>query len=622
MNNYIPLHVHSHFSLLDGLSKCNQIASRVEEIQSPYCAITDHGNIASSINFTQEMKKKDIQPILGCELYISSEHATNQTPDNSKLQHLPVIAKNDAGWKRLIKITSTSNLPEHFYHKPRLSLDQLGNLLDGNIMAFSGHLGSHIATSILQGTEKPVDGWKLRGTLLADWFKNTFGKDNFFLESQLMDNEFTPLQKTLVNCIREISKDTGIPCIATPDAHYARKEDALDQRILLCTNMRKTLTEMYEGKTMECFFHSDNFHIPSYDEMIEYGHTEEELDNTRKFASKISKYEHITGPPILPPFLCPQGLNEEGYLRQLCRDGFVEKVRNKHKDESLYGERADTELKVFGDAGISGYFLIVADILRFCASKNWLVGPGRGSAAGCLVSYLTGITQIDPIPYGLWFERFYNAGRNTDERVSMPDIDIDVPVYKREDVINYIKNKYGQNKVSQMVTFQTMKGRGALKDVLRAHGSVPFELMNEMTEHVPEEAKIVGELQDMKDARGESSILTWALENLPNKFSEWVTLEDDGKLTGPFAQRFEQAIRLEGTKSAQSKHAAGLVIAPEPLSDICPMILDTKNKNMIAGLEMNDLESIGMIKFDILGIAFLDKLMGVSDILRTGNIQG
>ena len=202
----------------------------------------------------------------------------------------------------------------------------------------------------------------------------------------------------------------------------------------------------------------------------------------------------------------------------------------------------------------------------------------------------------------------------------MPDIDIDVPVHKREAVINYIKNKYGHNKVSQMITFQTMKGRGALKDVLRAHGGVPFEMMNEMTKNLPEEAKISGELQTMKEARGESSIIVWALENMPDRFKEWVTLEDDGTLTGDYAQRFEQAIRLEGTKSAQSKHAAGLVIAPEPLSDICPMVLDNKTKQMVAGLEMYDLESIGMLKFDILGVAMLDKVMGVQQILETGDI--
>lgn len=620
MPNYIPLHCHSHYSLLDGLSKPAQIASRLDELGINTGALTDHGNISGSVSFVDAMEQKDKQPLLGCELYICNEHATNKTPDNSKLQHLPIIAKNDSGWKQLVKLTSASNFPEHFYHKPRLALDQLGTFVDGDLMAFSGHLGSHISNSILQGTEKPVDGWQSRGRALAEWFRDTFGKENFYLEVQLMDRQYTPLQEVVAECVRAISKQTNIPCVATPDAHYARKEDALDQRILICTNLRKTLTEMYDGGLLKCFFNSNNFHIPSYEEMIGYGHTEEELENTVNFASAISKYEHITGPPILPPFPCPKGMNEEQYLRQLCRDGFLEKVRAKGKDESLYGERADLELNVFGSAGISGYFLIVADILNYCSNNNWLVGPGRGSAAGCLVSYLTHITQIDPIPYGLWFERFYNAGRNTGGRVSMPDIDIDVPVHKREAVINYIKNKYGHNKVSQMITFQTMKGRGALKDVLRAHGGVPFEMMNEMTKNLPEEAKISGELQTMKEARGESSIIVWALENMPDRFKEWVTLEDDGTLTGDYAQRFEQAIRLEGTKSAQSKHAAGLVIAPEPLSDICPMVLDNKTKQMVAGLEMYDLESIGMLKFDILGVAMLDKVMGVQQILETGDI--
>ena len=253
--------------------------------------------------------------------------------------------------------------------------------------------------------------------------------------------------------------------------------------------------------------------------------------------------------------------------------------------------------------------MIVKDIVDYVRSQNCLPGPGRGSAAGCLVSYLIGITAIDPIRYDLIFERFYNTGRNTDSHISMPDIDVDVPIEHRENIINYIKDKYGHDKVSQMITFNTLKGRGALKEVLRVYGNISFEEMNKITKNIPDEAKIADELQEMKEEDGEASIIKWSLENNGDKLKEWCYLDDEGQLQGPLAKRFEQAIRLEGSKYNQSKHAAGIAIANNPLNSICPMIWDTKANQNIAGFEMSDLESIGVIKFDILGIALLDKIM-------------
>jgi DNA polymerase-3 subunit alpha len=282
-------------------------------------------------------------------------------------------------------------------------------------------------------------------------------------------------------------------------------------------------------------------------------------------------------------------------------------------------ERIKYELEVLQGAGLSSYFLIVADIVNFVRKNGWLPGPGRGSAAGCLVSYLISITSIDPIKYDLLFERFYNAGRNTGDRISMPDIDVDVPIDKREAVIQYIKDTYGQDKVSQMVTFNTIKGRGALKDVLRVYGNISFEEMNKITKNIPDESKIADELQEMKEESGEASIIRWALENNKEKLQEWCFMdESSSELHGPLSKRFEQAIRLEGTKSNQSKHAAGIAISAEPLNELCPMVYDSKNNQLIAGMEMQDLESLGIIKFDILGVAMLDKVMTIQDILNQG----
>jgi DNA polymerase-3 subunit alpha len=620
MNPYIPLHVHSHYSLLDGLSKPQQIADRCKKIGVKSCALTDHGTISGAVQFYQVMKASGIKPILGCEIYICNQDATIKNSDNSDLSHFLVLAKNYEGWQTLIRIVSASNEAQHFYHKPRLDLDSLANLLDGNIIGIAGHLGSHITDLMLQDKDRAIS----IGSDYIDKMKTIFGQNNFFLEAQLMDVVNTPIQQEVTDIIRKLGKSTNTKVVCTPDAHYCEKEDAIDQRILLCNNLKTTLVDINkkmlnnEKIPMECFFRSENFHILTPEE-IESLHTPEEIENTQYVDSLCEEYD-ILKKPVLPPFACPNNANPDDYLRELCRKGWREKISNiidKDKQD-IYTDRIKYELEILQGAGLSSYFLIVGDILDKVRNAGWLPGPGRGSAAGCLVSYLVGITSIDPIKYNLIFERFYNAGRNTADRISMPDIDVDVPINKREEIIEYIKKKYGSDKVSQMITFNTMKGRGALKEVLRVYGNISFDEMNRITKCIPDEAKIADELQEMKEDTGEASIIRWALENNVDKLKEWCYIDDKGQLAGPLSKRFEQAIRLEGTKSNQSKHAAGIVISNDKLSNLCPMVYDTKNKQPIAGMEMQDLEALGIIKFDVLGIAMLDKIMTISDILKTG----
>lgn len=623
MKQYIPLHVHSMYSLLDGLSKPSQIAERCLEIGAKSCALTDHGNIAGSIKFYSEMRKNGIKPILGCELYICNDDASIQDKSNRSLSHLLVLAKNYKGWKNLIKIVSESNKPQFYYHKPRLDLNKLSDLVDGNLIAICGHLGSVLADKIISNDTIHID-WQKTGSDCIYRLKDIFGSNNVFLESQLMDKDNLIIQVPLTDCMRELSKITNTKIVCTPDAHYCKKTDAVDQRVLLCNNLKTTFPEINrklsadENVGLGAFFTSDNFHILSNEEMHAL-HTEEEIDNTNYVDSLCEDY-NILSKPNLAKFECPQGYDDAEYLRQLCRDGWKEKIANivDKDNQSVYVDRVKYELEVLQGAGLSSYFLIVQDIVNYVRNNAWLPGPGRGSAAGCLVSYLIGITNIDPIKYNLMFDRFYNAGRNTKEHISMPDIDVDVPINKREHIIQYIKDKYGHDKVSQMITFNTIKGRGALKDVLRVYGNISFDEMNKITQHIPDEAKIADELQMMKDETGEASIIRWALENNGDALKEWCFIDKNNELNGPLAKRFEQAIRLEGVKSNQSKHAAGIAISAEPLSEICPMVYDAKNEQMIAGMEMQDLEAIGIIKFDILGVAMLDKIMAIQDLLKQG----
>jgi len=570
------------------------------------------------------MKNKNIKPILGCEIYMPHQDASIKTKENYSLSHFLVLAKNLKGWKKLVRLVSESNDPDLFYRKPRIDLQRLEKYAGNDLIGICGHLGSFLADKITENN-KLIDNWKKVGIDTIDQLKSIFGANNFFLEAQLMDKENNPIQIELTDSLRSLASLTKTKMICTPDAHYCRKEDAVDQRILLCNNLKTTFPEIQKRTNagldvgMSCFFDSDNFHILSQEEINDL-HTGEEIENTNFVDSLCEEYD-ILHKPMLPPFEC-EGNNPDEYLRQLCRNGWREKIENDipKEEHEKYVERIKYELGVLQGAGLSSYFLIVQDIVNHIRNNQWLPGPGRGSAAGCLVSYLIGITSIDPIRYNLIFDRFYNAGRNTKDRVSMPDIDVDVPIGKREIIIEYIKNKYGYNKVSQMITFNTMKGRGALKDVLRVYGNISFEEMNKITKNIPDEAKISDELQEMKEEHGESSIIRWALENKSEELSDWCSIDETTKeLKGPLAKRFEQAIRLEGTKSNQSKHAAGVVISQNNLSDVCPMVYDSKNKQLIAGMEMQDLESIGVIKFDILGIAMLDKIMSIQNLLHTGN---
>jgi DNA polymerase-3 subunit alpha len=392
----------------------------------------------------QAMSDKNLQFIMGCELYVCPQDPSIKDKDRT-LHHLVVLAKNLQGWKSLVNIVSESNKPENFYYKPRLNLDTLAQLNNGNLIAFSGHLGSHLSHCILQDINgatgcATVDevkkfanpNWVKDTTEMAKRLQDIFGKDHFFLEVQLIDT-LLPANKLLAMGLRYISKQTGIPLIATPDAHYAEKEDAVDQRVLLCNALHTTFREVEHKMTLGedvglgAFFKSRNYHIPSYEEMLNCGNTEEELENTIKIASMCESYS-ITDKPQLPRFICPNNIASEDYLNELVDIGWKERwpkiqkiITNTSHTEAEYKERLSYELEVLKEAGLSDYFLIVNDIINWARTQGQLCGPGRGSSSGSLVLYLLGVTQIDPIEYDLLFSRFYNNSRNISSHVSFPE---------------------------------------------------------------------------------------------------------------------------------------------------------------------------------------------------------
>ena len=634
--NWVPLHMHTHYSLLDGLSKPSQVANCCSEFGYNACAITDHGTISGAVAFTQAMQKKSIKPIIGCEFYLSQQSCKIQDKSNRQLSHLVVLAKNHQGWLNLIQATSRSNDEDIFYFKPRLDLETLGEYTNGNLIAFSGHLGSDLANIIFSdyksaykaSTEAEVKehvdpDWELKVLNKANLYKDIFGKENFLIEIQCIDEENSPAAKLVAQGLRYIAKKYHIPAIATADSHYPTKADASDHTILLCSAMKTTLRGIKkkiaanEDVGFSGFLKSNNFHIPSPEEMKAL-HTEAELENTVMVSDMCEEY-NILNAPTLPKFDCPDSSKEEDHLKQLCRDGWRDNLLNKGKltDENtqVYLDRVTKELDVISDANLSGYFLIVKDIVDEVRRRNWLPGPGRGSAAGCLVSYLVGITQVDPIQHGLLFERFYNVGRNTADHISLPDIDIDVPATKRDEIIDYIREKYDPKKVGQMVTFGRLQGRSALKEVLRMNEACSFDEMNTITKSLPHEHEISDLLADMDNP----SVIRWTLINQPDALRDYCRINDQGELEGDYSKLFEQAMRIEGTFKSQGKHAAGVIISLHNLSEVCPMVRNKKGSEKIAGMEMNDLEAMGHVKFDVLGVSLLDKIMGISKQVNEGN---
>ena len=587
------------------MSKPKQIAQRCKDLAYTSCALTDHGSVSGAVSFVEACKKKDILPILGLEAYISTGLATDKSKENKKLLHQIILAKNLEGWHKLIQIVSESNNEENFYYHPRIDLNIVEELCDFNFVSFSGHPGSILYDIVFKGNEPDPYIHKM-------W--DIFGKENFFIEIQLVDERSeVPI---VMNKLREVGNRFNIKCIATCDAHYATPDQVDDHRVLLCSSIQTTLkyvqTKIENGEAIGLggFFRSNRFHIPTVSELLEYGNTAEEIENTQIITEMCEDY-NIFHKPRLPEYRWTTGRTETEYFKELCREGWRKRNINEKDNKEEYTKRIQNELEVIHNASLEGYFLIVQDYVNHAKNQGILVGPARGSAAGSLVAYLLNITCVDPIKYDLIFERFYNAARGE----SLPDIDVDFPIYQRENIIKYIEGKYGEDKVAQMITFGRLMGRGALKETLRVHSACDFPTMNEITKTLPQEQEIADQLE----ATGETSIIEWTLKYEPKLISNYCTMQD-GKYQGEYATYFEQASRLEGTYKSSGKHPAGLVISNQPLNTICPL-LRSKNEKKIVGFDMRDSEKIGLPKWDILGVALLDKLMGVNNLLQYGKID-
>ncbi len=558
VKNFVHLHVHTEYSLLDGANRIKDLIKYTKDLGMDSIAITDHGVMYGVVDFYKEAVNNGIKPILGCEIYTAKRSRFDkQAGLDSEPGHLVLLAKNNTGYKNLMKIVSIG-FTEGFYYKPRVDIETLEKYGDG-LIALSACLSGDIPRAFLNNNYG-------RAMEIALKFQSIFGEGNFYLELQNNGIE----EQTLVNGqLVKLARDARIPLIATNDVHYLRREDALAQEVLLCIQTGKNMNDENRMR-----FSSDDFYIKSPEEMSQlFQNIPEAVENTIKVA-EMCNVELEFGKLHLPQFNVPGNKNPFEYLKELCYKGFEKLYKEESKDREKI-ERLEYELSVIKQMGYVDYFLIVGDFTRYAKDNGIMVGPGRGSAAGSLVAYCLGITSIDPIKYNLLFERFLNP-----ERVSMPDIDIDFCFERRQEVIDYVVDKYGKDRVAQIITFGTMAARGAIRDVGRAL-DIPYGDVDTVAKMIPFQIGMNIEK---------------ALELNP----ELGKLYKENSIV---AELIDMAKRLEGMPRHASTHAAGVVISKEPVTEYVP--LQRNEDSITTQFTMGLLEELGLLKMDFLGLRTL-----------------
>ena len=569
--SFTHLHVHTGYSLLDGSCKIKEIISRAKELNMTSLAITDHGVMYGVIDFYKEAKANGIKPILGCEVYVSpSSRFEKQAKQGDRYYHLILLAKNNEGYENLTKIVS-KGFTEGFYYKPRIDFELLQEYHEG-IIALSACLAGEIPKLISRGRED--DAKKV-----ARKYKDLFGEGNFYLELQ---NHGIPEQKFVNQSLVRIGKELDIPLVATNDIHYINAEDATAHDILLCIQTGKTVSDpdrmRYEG---------GQFFLKSEDEMRAlFPYAPEAIENTEKIAD-MCNVEIKFGETKLPEYQVPEDMSAKEYLESLCKSGFERNYPKDYENREEIEKRMYYELGVIETMGYIDYFLIVWDYINYARSVGISVGPGRGSAAGSVVSYCLGITDIDPIKYNLIFERFLNP-----ERVSMPDIDVDFADERRGEVIEYVVNKYGSERVCQIITFGTLQARGVIRDVGRAM-EIPYARCDSIAKMIPRDKDIT---------------LSLALER--NK--ELKELYDGDDVVH---ELIDYSLKLEGLPRHASMHAAGVVISKKAVEEYVPLALGIDDA-VTTQFTMTTLEELGLLKMDFLGLRTLTVLQNALEMIK------
>jgi len=554
MKDFTHLHVHSHYSLLDGLPKINNLLNYAKELGMNSLAITDHGVLYGAVEFYKTAKALGMKPIIGCEVYVSNERMFQKRPNvDNKRYHLILLVKNEIGYKNLVQLVTKAHL-EGFYYKPRIDEELLFEHSEGLIVA-TACLQGKFPRFILAGKHDEVQGLALK-------YQDVFGKDNFFFEIQ--HHPHIPEQGRVNKALIELGKKLDIPLIATNDSHYLKSEDAHAQDILMLINTGAKSDDP-ERLTMK----EDDFSLRSPQEMIEFfKDVPEAIENTQRIVESCN-FDFQLGKTTLPKFNVPDQKDPSDYLKELCIQGM--QTRNLHDKETK--DRLDYEIEVIRKTGFAPYFLIVADFVNWAKSQGIVVGPGRGSVGGSLVAYLSNITNINPLSYNLLFERFLNP-----ERISMPDIDLDFTDTRRDEVIKYVSQRFGQDKVAQIITFGTMAARAVIRDVGRVLG-YPYLYCDKI-------AKLIPFGFDLKAS----------MDNI-DEFKQMYDSEEKVRIL------IDYAMKLEGVARHASTHACGIVIAPEPLDNLVPLQHPTQDDtSIVTQYEMHSIEDLGLLKMDFLGL--------------------
>ena len=568
---FTHLHVHSEYSLLDGMSKINKAPEYVKSLGMDSLAITDHGVMFGIIDFYKSCKKSGIKPIIGCEVYVAPRTRFDKDPDRDRnMNHLILLAENMIGYKNLTKLVSAA-FTEGFYFKPRVDKELLREHSEG-IICLSACLAGAIPRKILNGD---YSGAKAEALELRD----IFGKDNFYLEIQ---NHFLDDDKPATQGLVKLSDEIGAPLVATNDAHYIKRSDAKAHDVLLAIQTGSTVDDENRMR-----FANDEFYLKSESEMMElFPEHPEAIENSHKIAERCN-VEFEFGEYHLPEFIPPEGMTNKDYLRKLCYDGLERRYGSEAlQDGSTYRDRLESELEVIEKMGYVEYFLIVWDFIHYAKSNDIPVGPGRGSAAGSIVAYSLAITEIEPIKYNLIFERFLNP-----ERVSMPDIDVDFCIDRRQEVIDYVVQKYGKDKVSQIITFGTLKAKAAVRDVGRALNASYAEA-DSIAKAIPAElgmtiSKALDINRDLR-ARYETEPL---VKNI-----------------------LDMSMAVEGMPRHSSTHAAGIVISKMPLDEYVPLYMS--DKGLATQFNMTTIEELGLLKMDFLGLRNLTMINEAIQLIK------
>lgn len=552
---FTHLHVHTQYSLLDGASKIPELVAYAKELGMDSLAITDHGVMYGAVDFYQECRKQGIKPIIGCEVYLAP--GSHLEKNNRDMYHLILLAENDTGYHNLMKIVSIGQL-EGFYYRPRVDKDVLRANSEG-VICLSACIAGELPRLIAQGN---MDGARR----CVQEYIDIFGRDNYFLELQNHDLEE---ERRANDGLKQLAQEFGLKVVATNDLHYVRREDAAAQDILLCIQTTSTVDEPNRMR-----FPNDSFYLKSYDEMAEaFSDCPEALENTNLIADRCNvqlDFAHL----LLPEFPVPEGYDAASYLRHLCEEALPTHYAE-ITDEVR--KRLDFELDIINEMGYACYFLIVWDFISYCRKHGILVGPGRGSAAGSIVAYLLRITNIEPLRYNLLFERFLNP-----ERVSMPDIDTDFCYMKRNQVLDYVVRRYGQERVAQIITFGTLQARAAVRDVGKALG-MSYSLCDEVAKLIPRELGMT-----LDKALVASNDLKEAYDTRPE-----------------VKQIIDLAKSVEGLPRNAGTHAAGVIIAPHDLCNYVPLQLSSEGTGVITQYDKDKVENLGLLKMDFLGLRTL-----------------